>query len=79
PEDVVCRLEELAANEPVDDELRAEPRNLEAFQEALREDRGIRPVHAGPAYRFPDKFSMPINATWITRANLQLVRGMSPD
>ncbi|MGI8826748.1 MAG: GNAT family N-acetyltransferase [Chloroflexota bacterium] len=79
PEDTVRRLESLVANEPVHDDLRAEPRNLEAFRGVLGEDGGIQPVDVGSAYRFPDELPAPVNVTRIARSNLHLLEGMGPD
>ncbi len=79
PEHTVRRLEELAAGEPVHDDLRAEPRNLAAFQEVLREDGEIQSVYFGPAYRFPEELPIPITVTRITRSNLHLLRRLGWD
>ncbi len=75
PDATVRRLEALAASEPVNDDLRTEPRNMAAFLEALRAD-GEEPVMtSGPAYRFPDApLPSPTGITWITRENLDLLR-----
>lgn len=79
PEHTVRKLETLAADEPVQDDLRAEPRNLEAFQKALQEDAEIRAVDSGPAYRVPDELPAPANVTRIRRSDLHLLRRMVPD
>jgi GNAT superfamily N-acetyltransferase len=71
------RLEVLAAAEPVRDDLRAEPRCLEALLEALRADEAVRSVVAGPAYRFPDALPAASAVTRITGANLHLLRRMN--
>jgi RimJ/RimL family protein N-acetyltransferase len=74
PEPLTQRLETLAAAEPVRDDLQAEPRNLAAFQEALRADREVQSIYRGPAYRFPDTLPPPpAGVTRITRENLHLM------
>lgn len=73
---VVERLETLAADEPVRDDLRSEPLNLEVLQETLGDNYGTQPAYSGPAYRFPEEISMPGVATRIARSNLDLLRNM---
>ncbi len=82
PEATARRLEVLAASEPVNDDLRAEPRNMAAYLEALQVEVGgeALEVESGPAYRFPDAPLLePAGITWITRANLDLLRQMDWD
>lgn len=78
PEATVLRLHALAAAEPVREDLRAEPHNMAAFLEALREDQEVHSVWSGPAYRFPGTLLAPAaQVTRITRANLHLLRRMN--
>lgn len=79
PEEAVRTLDRLVAAEPVRDDLRAEPRNLGAFLEALRAEGEIEPSWSGPAYRFPETLPVLTAVTRITRANIQLLRPMAPD
>lgn len=79
PEHTMRKLEKLAADELVYDDLRTEPRNLDAFQEALREDREVKPANFGPAYRFPDEFPTPANVARITHSNLHLLQPLGWD
>ena len=75
PETAARRLETLAASEPEQDGLQAEPRNMAAYLEALRADGEVQTIFSGPAYRFPD--TLPAQAagvTRITRANVSLLR-----
>jgi RimJ/RimL family protein N-acetyltransferase len=75
PEATARRLEALAASEHVRDDLRAEPRHIAAYLEALGADQDVRAVVTGPAYRFPDALPpRPTGITWITHANLDLLR-----
>ncbi len=75
PEATARRLEALAASEPAQDDLQAEPRNMAAFLEALRGDEEVQRIFSGPAYRFPGALSAPpAGVTCITRANLSLLR-----
>jgi RimJ/RimL family protein N-acetyltransferase len=75
PNATARRLEELAASEPVNTDLRAEPRNMAAYLEALRVDGEEPVITSGPAYRFPDAPPpAPAGITWITQANLDLLR-----
>jgi RimJ/RimL family protein N-acetyltransferase len=81
-DDIVRQLDRLAADEPVQEDLRAEPRNLGAFLEVLRADRAIPSIEAGPAFRFPDELpalSAPANVTRITRENSHVLRGLGWD
>jgi RimJ/RimL family protein N-acetyltransferase len=72
-EETVRTLDRLASEEPVYDDLRAEPRNLDAFLAVLGADRASASITSGPAYRFPDELP-PANVTRITRSNLHLLR-----
>lgn len=78
-QDIVRQLDRLAADEPVQGNLRAEPRNLGAFLEVLRADREIPSIDAGPAFRFPDELPAPANVARITRANVHVLRGLGWD
>jgi hypothetical protein len=74
-------LEELAADEPVRDDLRAEPRNLPEFLAALRAEQGSTSSevrYAGPAYGFPDELP-PTTVVCITPADLHLLQLLSWD
>jgi RimJ/RimL family protein N-acetyltransferase len=73
------RLEVLASSEPVRDDLRAEPENLDAFLAALGLDRQSASIYSGPAYRFPDELPHPAAVTRITRVDLHLLRLLSWD
>ncbi len=74
PEELARRLGDLAADEPVTDDLRAEPRHLAAFREALGE---IRSSYGGPAYRFPDEIPAPTTETTrLAYADLHLLGRM---
>ena len=77
----VRELERLASEEPVRDDLRAEPRNMDAFLAALRADQEIVSSWSGPAYRFPDELPLQatITITRMTRSDLRLLRLMSWD
>src|SRR4051812_42160448 len=59
PEATAQRLGELAAAEPVQDDLRAEPRSLAAIVEALGDSQADPAVYAGPAFRFPAALATP--------------------
>jgi hypothetical protein len=74
------RLGSLAAAEPVSDDLRAEPRNMAAFLEALRADQGARSVWSGPAYHFPNSLPAPTaHVTRVTPADVHLLHRMDWD
>lgn len=73
-EETVRMLDTLASEEPVRDDLCAEPRNLDAFLAALGADRASVPIESGPAYHFPDDLPVPTNVQRITRADLHLLR-----
>lgn len=80
-EGTVRELERLAADEPVRDDLRAEPRNLHGFLAALHAESGSTSSewrYTGPAYRFPDE--LPLAAATVTRitcTDLHLLRLMN--
>lgn len=73
PEAVARRLHELAADEPVSDDLRAAPRHLAAYHEALGE---VASSYTGPAYRFPDTLPTLTTTTQLTYADLHLLGRM---
>ena len=77
--ETVRTLDALASEEPVRDDLRAEPRNLDTFLAALRASRDSASIASGPAYRFPDELPLPARVTRITRADLRLLRLMAWD
>jgi hypothetical protein len=81
PEEVVRRLEKLASVEPVDVNLRSEPQNLHAFNEALGAAKGAAKgvrQFIGPAYRFPAALpSTSTTATSLKRTELNLLRRMN--
>jgi RimJ/RimL family protein N-acetyltransferase len=80
PEITAYRLNELAAAEPVADDLRAEPRTIALFLEALSADQEVRHIWSGPAFRFSDTLpAQAIAATRITRATIHLLRQMNWD
>ncbi len=78
-EETVQELERLASEEPIRENLRAEPRNLDAFLAALRVDQEIVSGWSGPAYRFPDELPLQATVTRLTRSNVHLLRLMSWD
>ncbi len=80
PEVTALRLSELAAAEPIVDDLRAEPSKMASFLEALAADQEIHHVWLGPAFRFPDTLpAKTVAVTRITRATLHLLRQMNWD
>jgi RimJ/RimL family protein N-acetyltransferase len=80
PEGTARRLNALAAAEPVVDDLRAAPRNMGEFLEALQADQAVHSVWSGPAYRFPDTLpALAAYVTRITRANPYLLYCMEWD
>jgi hypothetical protein len=74
PEGMAQRLGELAADEPVHDDLRAEPRHLAAFREVLGAEHGGEASYFGPAYRFPKELAAPsFETTRLAYADLPLL------
>ncbi len=73
PAEVVDRLEQLAASEPVTDDLRAYPANYKAFCDALRPHGEVQETYFGPSYRFPADIRPPAHAVEITPANAGLL------
>ncbi len=78
-EETVRELERLASEEPVRDDVRAEPRNMDAFRAALRADQEIASGWSGPAYRFPDELPRQAIVTRLTRSDLHLLWTMAWD
>jgi hypothetical protein len=76
--DVVQALEQVASAEPVHDDLRAAPRNVDGFLAALRIDRDRAAIDSGPAYRFPEQIA-PVAATRITRSGVHRLKRLSWD
>jgi hypothetical protein len=72
------RLDELASQEPVTQDLRAAPRNLAAFLLALGDAPESKPSYLGPAYRFPDAIVPASGTTRITPALVHLIERMGP-
>jgi RimJ/RimL family protein N-acetyltransferase len=80
PEVTALRLNELAAAEPVVDDLRAEPTKMDSFLEALSADQEVRHVWSGPAFGFPDTLpAQTVTVTQISRATLHLLHQMNWD
>lgn len=78
-EETMRELDELASGEPVCDDLRTAPRNVDAFLSVLQVDPESASVQSGPAYRFPDELPHPANVKRITRADLHLLRSIVRD
>lgn len=78
PADIVQRLEQLAALEPVTDDVRAHPVNFKAFCDVLRAHGEVQETYAGPAYHFPADISRPANAVAITATNADLLSTLIP-
>jgi hypothetical protein len=72
-EETARTLGELASEEPVRDDLRADPRNLDGFITALQLSRESAQIESGPAYRFPAELPS-ASVTRITRSDLHLLR-----
>jgi hypothetical protein len=75
-EGTVRALDQLASEEPVHDDLRAEPRNLDGFLAALHTRRDHASIESGPAYRFPDQLAA-APVTRITRSGVPLLRRLA--
>lgn len=76
PAEAVHKLEQLAAAEPVTDDLRAQPVNFSAFCDVLRPYGEVRDIYAGPAYQFPASISWPANVVAISEANTELLNAL---
>jgi hypothetical protein len=76
PTGMVGELEDLAAGEPANEDLRAAPGSLTLFQKALGNDPAKDPTHFGPAYQFPDNLPVSANVTRMTDADLPLLLGI---
>jgi hypothetical protein len=79
PVDIIKQLEQLAASEPVSDDLRADPINLQAFKDVLRPHGEVRDVSGGPAYYYPEDIPQPANTVEITEDNVELLRNLEVD
>jgi len=69
-------LENLAAAEPVRDDLTPMPDQLDAILAILEASGPVKVRHAGPAYRFPDHLDVSPEIVRITRDNAHLLRAM---
>jgi RimJ/RimL family protein N-acetyltransferase len=76
PAALVQQLNGLAADEPVHDDLRAEPRHLAAFRAALGTMHEVQSPYTGPAYRFPEVLSALTTTTQLAYADLHLLGPM---
>ena len=76
PEGLARRLHDLAADEPVRDDLRAEPRHLAAFRAALGTMHEVQSSYTGPAYRFPEALPELAATTQLAYADLHLLGRM---
>ena len=79
PEDIVGRLDDLCASEPIPSKLDEPPVHLESIRRILQAYGVIRREWAGPAYRFPKHLHRPtricpIDIVRITRANSELLK-----
>lgn len=79
PDEVVRRLEALAAGEPLSDDLRTQTQILEACLGILREHNEPPRIESGPAYRFPADLPAPVGVTRITASNVHLIQRMGSD
>ncbi len=79
PEETARRIDELAAAEPVGDDLSREPRNVHAFLALLAEVGEMPLVDSGPAYRFPDELPASHGVTRLMPSHLHLLRSMISD
>jgi hypothetical protein len=78
PADVVHRLEQLAASEPVTGDLYSYPVNYTAFCDVLRTHSEVGETSFGLAYHFPADLSRPTNAVTISEANADLLSTLIP-
>jgi RimJ/RimL family protein N-acetyltransferase len=76
PAALARQLNDLAADEPVHDDLRAEPRHLAAFREALGAIGEVRSSYTGPACRFPEALPTLAATTQLAYADLHLLGRM---
>jgi len=74
PADVIRRLDEVCASEPVVADLQAAPIHLKSLERILRTHGQIQQAWMGPAYRFPDDIHRPTNSVRITKENAALLR-----
>ena len=75
PENLVARLMEVAAAEPMLLDSRKFPNGQRQFVEILRTHAPIDGIWSGPAYRFPDRIEPPTNVVRLTPGNAGLLKG----
>jgi RimJ/RimL family protein N-acetyltransferase len=79
PDGVTRRLEELAAAEPVTDDLERPPVAWQELVEARGAIPGAESLHRDLSYRFPADLPEPAGVTRITRATIPLLHRMVGD
>lgn len=77
--EVVQALEAVAKLEPVTHDLETEVTYFAALRDVLKNHEPVRQVWSGPAYRFPETFSLTSGAVRITDANAAVLEGNFPE
>ena len=75
PENVVTRLKEVAADEPMLMDSRKFPRCHGRFKDILQSHAPIEQVWVGPAYRFPERIEPPANVVRLSCESAGLLKG----
>jgi len=74
PDNVITRLEEIIAREPLGSDLSPEPVGMDAIREVLTEHAPVSREAGGPAYWFPETIVVPDGVVQLTDANSDLTR-----
>ena len=74
PDNVVTRLKEVVASEPMPMNFQKIPRCHRQFQDILQSHAPIKRVWIGPAYRFPEHITPPTNVVRLSHENAQLLQ-----
>ena len=74
PDNVVTRLKEVVASEPMPMNFQKIPRCHRQFQDILQSHAPIKRVWIGPAYRFPEHITPPTNVVRLSHENARLLQ-----
>lgn len=79
PDDVVALLTEIAAREPIGDDLRSPPVTSAEIEAVLARHAPVKSVGSGPAYHFPDEIPAPLHeVVRVTAGTRDVVRKTFP-
>ena len=75
PDNVIAQLKGVAAAEPMSMNFQRIPRSHKRFKDILQSHAPIERVWVGPAYRFPERITLPTNVAQLSREDTGLLKG----